>query len=67
MVSRLAVSRRPGMTKLRGDVRQFLVPVQNLVRDKRECRGEEFGAGLRRCRSTGEMPPKSASAGHGMA
>jgi hypothetical protein len=48
-------------------VRQFPIAVQDFVRDKRERRSEELGAGLRRCRSTGEMPPKSASAGHGMA
>src|SRR5580700_9040241 len=52
-------------SNLRGDVRQFPIPVQDPVRDKRDCRGEEFGAGLRRSRSTGEMPAVSTRAGHG--
>ena len=66
MDSRLAALRRPGMTELRGDVRQFPVAVQGLVRDKRERGGEEFGAGLRGSRGAGEMAPVSARAGHGV-
>src|SRR5580704_4498612 len=49
---------------LRGDVGQFPARVQIMVRDKRERRGEEFSAGLRRCRGTGEMPAVSACTGH---
>src|SRR3984957_16343318 len=60
----LPCTRADGL-KLRGDVRQFPIPVQDLVRDKRERGGEEFGAGLRRRRSAGEMPPVSARPGHG--
>jgi len=35
------------MTLLRGDVRQFPIPVQDFVLNKRERRSEEFDAGLR--------------------
>src|SRR5580704_9266082 len=63
---KIILCRLPGRdgSKLRGDVRQFPVRVQTLIRDKRERRGEEFGAGLRGSRSTGEMPAVSARAGH---
>src|SRR5580704_1624784 len=49
---------------LRGDVGQFPARVQIVVRDKRERRSEEFGAGLRRSRGAGEVPAVSARAGH---
>src|SRR5580704_2220605 len=55
----------PGNDELRGDVRQFPVAVQDLVRNERERCGEEFGAGLRGSRGAGEMPAVSARTGHG--
>src|SRR3984885_1461565 len=63
---KIILCRLPGRdgSKLRGDVRQFPVRVQGLVRNKRERRGKEFGAGLRGSRGAGEMPAVSARAGH---
>src|SRR5579864_9667427 len=49
---------------LRGDVRQFPVPVQALVCDKRERRSEEFGAGVPGSRGAGKMPAEGARTGH---